>query len=91
MLEWMAWTPITALFFGAIAALLIVMTILQVLSPTFARIGWLGISTTRGDRVFISLLATGWINILWIVFSTASQWFALALGLVVSAVILAMG
>ena len=91
MLEWMAWTPLTAWFFTAVALLLVVMTVLQVASPTVARAGWLGISTTRGDRIFISLLTIGWINILWIVFSNTSQWFALGLGLVVAAIILTRG
>ncbi len=91
MLEWMAWTPVTAWFFGSIATLLLAMTVLQVVYPTVARAGWLGITTTRGDRIFISLLAIGWINILWIVFSNTSQWFALGLGLVVAAVISTRG
>lgn len=91
MLEWMAWTPVTATFFVVIAAILVCMTVLERLRPTVARQGFLRITTTRGERLFISLLITGWINILWIAFTDHSQWFALAIGLAVSALVLAKG
>lgn len=91
MLEWMAWTQITATFFAVIAALLVVMAALEILRPTVARPGWLQITTTRGERLFIALLATGWINIFWIAFTNHSQWIALVLGLAVSTLILARG
>ncbi|MEV8468891.1 DUF2160 domain-containing protein [Fluviibacterium sp. DFM31] len=91
MLDWMAWTPPTAIFFTVIAALLVVMSVLEQLRPTVARQGFLHITTTRGERLFIALLTTGWINILWIAFTDQSQWLALGLGLVVSALIMARG
>lgn len=91
MLEWMAWTPPTATFFSVIAALLVFMTVLESLRPTVARRGFLPITTTRGERLFIALLTTGWINILWIAFTNFSQWSALGLGLIVSAFIMARG
>lgn len=49
------------------------------------------ITTTRGERLFIALLLTGWINIFWIMATNASQWGALGAGLVVSAIVLAFG
>ena len=91
MLEWMAWTPITAAFFSVIVALLIVMTVLERIRPTTARQGFLMITTTRGERLFIALLSTAWINLLWIAFTDTSQWIALGIGLAVSALILAKG
>lgn len=91
MLEWMAWTPPTAIFFTMIAGLLVFMTVLEQLRPTVARQGFLHITTTRGERLFISLLTTGWINIFWIAITDFSQWGALALGLAVSALIMARG
>ncbi|QZZ37315.1 DUF2160 domain-containing protein [Nitratireductor kimnyeongensis] len=87
----MAWTPTTAVFFAVIAMLLLTMTMLEILWPTVARQGFLKITTTRGERLFIALLVTGWINILWIAFTDASQWIALGIGLAVSALILARG
>lgn len=91
MLEWMAWTPLTAIFFAVIAAMLVVMAVLERIVPTVPRQGFLRITTTRGERLFIALLTTGWINILWIAFTDLSQWTALGLGLVVSLLILAKG
>ncbi|SHH75931.1 DUF2160 domain-containing protein [Cognatishimia maritima] len=91
MLEWMAWTPITAVFFIVIASILAFMTVLERIKPTVPRQGVMQISTTRGERLFIALLATGWINILWIAFTDFNQWGALALGLTVSALIMARG
>jgi len=91
MLEWMAWTPITAVFFAVIAAILVFMTVLERFKPTVARQGFLHFTTTRGERLFIALLATGWINILWIAFTNSSQWIALVIGLAVSALILTRG
>ncbi len=57
MLRWMAWTPPVAIFFGVIGALLIGMTVWELRSPCVARRGWLPMATTRGDRLFIGLLA----------------------------------
>ena len=91
MLEWMAWTPVTAAFFSVIALMLMTMGVLERLYPTVPRQGFLQITTTRGERLFIALLVTGWINILWIAVSDASQWGALGLGLALSALILAKG
>lgn len=91
MLEWMAWTTPTALFFATVALLLGCMTILELVRPTVPRSGFLWIETTRGDRIFISLLTAGWINLIWMAFTDASQWFALAISLAVSILIMARG
>ena len=63
---WMAWTPPTAIFFGLLAATLAVMTWLAVAYPEAERVGILRIPTTRGDRLFISLIMTAVIHLLWI-------------------------
>ena len=63
-LGWMAWTWQTALFFGVIALLLVLMTVWEIRRPGGGeRRGVLGLVTTRGDRLFISLLAAGFILI----------------------------
>ena len=66
MLDWMAWTLPTAVFFIVIALLLVAMTVWQVASPTVARRGLLPIVTTRGDRLFIGLLGSAYIQLLWL-------------------------
>ena len=76
-MEWMAWTWPTAAFFAAIAATLGVMTLLQLRFPSVARMGVLGIETTRGDRLFITLLGSAFINLAWIGLFDASQYGAL--------------
>ena len=59
---WMAWTFPVALFFWIIACLLITMMLLAIRWPETPRVGALRIETTRGDRLFISLLGSGFIS-----------------------------
>jgi predicted small integral membrane protein len=65
-IAWMAWTLPTAIFFGLLAATLAVMTWLAVAYPEAERVGILRIPTTRGDRLFISLIMTALIHLIWI-------------------------
>jgi predicted small integral membrane protein len=67
-IAWMAWTLPTAIFFGLLAATLSVMTWLAIAYPEAERVGILRIPTTRGDRLFISLIMTAVIHLLWIGF-----------------------
>ena len=74
--EWMAWTPVTAGFFCAIALILIGMTIWEVLSPCVERRGFLPIVTTRGDRLFIGLLGSAYIHLAWLGLTDFPLWIA---------------
>src|SRR3954470_8771523 len=65
-IAWMAWTPPTAIFFAMLAMTLAVMTWLAVAYPEAERVGILRIPTTRGDRLFISLIMAAVIHLLWI-------------------------
>jgi predicted small integral membrane protein len=65
-IAWMAWTLPTAIFFVLLSATLAVMTWLAVAYPEAERVGILRIPTTRGDRLFISLIMTAVIHLLWI-------------------------
>jgi len=67
-IAWMAWTLPTAIFFVLISLTLGVMTWLAVAYPEAERIGVLRIPTTRGDRLFLSLIAAAVIHLLWIGF-----------------------
>ena len=80
-LEWMAWTAPTAAFFVAIAALLVGMTAWEIVSPTRRRRGWLPIATTRGDRLFVGLLASAFLHLAWLGLFDWSLWPALGLSL----------
>jgi predicted small integral membrane protein len=79
MFEWMAWTLPVAVFFSCIALMLVGMTIWEIKSPTTLRRGWLPIATTRGDRLFIGLMAAAWVNLGFVALSEkAMTWFNLA-------------
>src|SRR3981189_1214624 len=65
-IAWMAWTLPTAIFFVLLSMTLAVMTWLAVAYPEAERVGILRIPTTRGDRLFISLIMTAVIHFLWI-------------------------
>ncbi len=67
-IAWMAWTPPTAIFFVLLAMTLAVMTWLAVAYPEAERVGVLRIPTTRGDRLFISLIMAAVIHLLWVGF-----------------------
>ena len=78
-LAWMAWTTPTAVFFCTIAGLIFAMFIWELLSPGGSpRRGALGLTTTRGDRLFISLLASGALCLAWLALVPLSLWWALA-------------
>ncbi|MDW3225461.1 MAG: DUF2160 domain-containing protein [Paracoccaceae bacterium] len=76
-MAWMAWTVPTAIFFAVIASLLIIFTILAIKYPETPRVGILRIETTRGDRLFITLLGSAFINLIWLGLEVAPQPYAL--------------
>jgi predicted small integral membrane protein len=76
---WMAWTFPVALFFFCIASLLILFTLLAIRFPETPRRGVLHIETTRGDRLFITLLGSAFINLGWLYFFGAPLTGALIL------------
>jgi predicted small integral membrane protein len=71
-----------------IAALLLICTILAINYPETLRVGVLHIDTTRGDRLFITLLGSAFINLAWLGLVDAHQWAALVVGLLYAAVVL---
>lgn len=78
MFEWMAWTLPVAVFFCSIVLMLIVMTVWELKSPTVERKGFLPITTTRGDRLFIGLLAAAYVNLAFVAVSEKMiVWFGL--------------
>lgn len=80
---WMAWTLPTALFFIAILTLIISMAVWEYLSPGGnPRVGVLRFETTRGDRLFVSLLGSAFIHLAWLGLVGSNLWWALALSVV---------
>ncbi len=84
---WMAWTFPVALFFWIIASLLVLFTILAIRFPETPRKGILRIETTRGDRLFISLLGSAFICLIWLFFFGAPVWWGLMLCFVYAAAV----
>jgi predicted small integral membrane protein len=78
MFEWMAWTTPVAVFFCCIVMMLIGMTVWEIKVPTVERRGFLPIATTRGDRLFIGLLAAAYMNLAFVAVSEKMvTWFGL--------------
>ena len=76
-LSWMAWTWPTAAFFVFIALCLAAMSVWEYYVPGGSpRRGILGLDTTRGDRLFISLLGSAYIHLAWLALTTVTLWIA---------------
>ncbi len=90
-LEWMAWTPFTAIFFSTIFLMLCAMTVWQILQPSITRRGFLPIAATRGDRLFIGLLSSGYIHLAWIGLTDISLFVATGIALVWMVVLMRWG
>ncbi|MEM9223959.1 MAG: DUF2160 domain-containing protein [Pseudomonadota bacterium] len=87
-LSWMAWTWQTAVFFALIAASLLAMTFWEFAKPGGnPRIGVLGLLTTRGDRLFVSLLSAAYIHLAWLAFASGPLWIASAIALGVALIV----
>ncbi|MCR9254621.1 MAG: DUF2160 domain-containing protein [Alphaproteobacteria bacterium] len=82
MLTWMAWTWPTALFFLFIITCLATLTVLELRYPGGdPRRGVFGLDTTRGDRLFISLLGSAYIFLAYLGFFGPPLWIPLAIAL----------
>jgi predicted small integral membrane protein len=78
--SWMAWTGPTAIFFVVIFLLIAGMGVWEYLSPGGSpRVGILRFETTRGDRLFVSLLGSAFIHLAWLGLVGPSLWWALGL------------
>jgi predicted small integral membrane protein len=83
LLSWMAWTWPTAAFFGFILLCFVVMTVWEFYSPGGSpRRGVLRLDTTRGDRLFISLLGSAYILLAWLGLFGQPLWIAVAICIV---------
>jgi len=82
-LSWMAWTLPTAIFFATIGLLLVGMAVWEYVAPGGnPRVGVLRFETTRGDRLFLSLLGSAFIHLAWLGLIGPNLWWALALSIV---------
>ena len=87
-LTWMAWTWQTGAFFICIAAVLTGMVIWELRRPGGApRRGILALDTTRGDRLFISLLGSAFIHLAWLGLLGTPLWGAGVVSLIFAAAV----
>lgn len=90
-LAWMGWTTPTAIFFVVIVCLLLGMCVWEAFSPGGGpRIGILRFETTRGDRLFLSLLGSGFIHLAWLGLVGPDLWKALGVSIVYALVVFAV-
>lgn len=79
-LGWMAWTGPTAAFFVFVFGAIALMGVLEWRSPGGApRRGVFGLETTRGDRLFISLLGSIYLFLAWLWLFSTPLWGAIIL------------
>lgn len=91
-MQWMLWTWPTALFFAIIALMLIGMTLWEIAIPAQERRGLIiPMRTTRGDRLFIGLLASAYLCAVWITLIPLSAWLLLAAVVALVTVLLRWG
>jgi predicted small integral membrane protein len=82
LLHWMAWTWPTAVFFIFIFCCLVGMSVWEFYQPGGSpRRGVLGLDTTRGDRLFISLLGSAFVFLAWLGFMGTPLWGGLTIAI----------
>jgi predicted small integral membrane protein len=82
LLSWMAWTWPTALFFMFVFASIAAMGVWEYYAPGGdPRHGIFGLDTTRGDRLFITLLGSSFIFLAWLGIFGVPLWGGLILAL----------
>jgi len=80
--SWMAWTRATAAFFLFVFAAVTTMGVWEYFSPGGGpRRGILGLDTTRGDRLFISLLGSAFIFLAWLGLAGPPLWAPLGIAI----------
>jgi predicted small integral membrane protein len=87
-LSWMAWTRPTAIFFVVILCLIVTMSVWEYFSPGGQpRTGILRFETTRGDRLFVTLLGSAFINLAWLAMIDLNLWWALVVSALYAVVV----
>lgn len=83
MLSWMAWTWPTGIFFILLFLAMGIITVIEIKKPgTSERKGALGLTTTRGDRLFLTMLGSAYIFLAWLGLIGEPLWWPLAFSLV---------
>ena len=80
---WMAWTPATFILFCGIFSAIAIIGVLEGFKyrDGLERRGVFGLTTTLGDRLFISLLGTAYIFLAWLGLVGQPLWWPLGLSM----------
>ncbi|UWR21602.1 DUF2160 domain-containing protein [Sulfitobacter sp. S190] len=80
---WMAWTPVTFVLFCGIFGAIAIIAVLEITKyrDGIERVGVLGLTTTLGDRLFITLLGTAYIFLAWLGLMGQPLWAPLGLSM----------
>lgn len=87
----MAWTWPTGLFFISVGVMLMTMIVIEIKWPGIDRRGFLPMITSRGDRLFISLLSAAYIHLVWLAMTTLPLVFASVLATAAAIVVMKWG
>ena len=90
-MNWMAWTWPTGLFFISVGVMLMSMIVIEIKWPGIDRRGFLPMITSRGDRLFISLLSAAYIHLVWLAMTTLPLVFASVLATAAAIVVMKWG
>lgn len=83
LISWMAWTWPTAAFFVFVFGSIAAMGVWEFYVPGGGpRHGIFGLDTTRGDRLFITLLGSAFISLAWLGIYGIPLWGGLVLSMV---------
>ena len=63
---WMQWSVPSAIFFLALFVTIVGMSLWEGKVPSLARKGFLPVETTRGERLFLGIISTIGIFLIWI-------------------------
>lgn len=92
MLAWMHWTWQSGIAFLLLAGLLIGLAILDRFHPGYSRKGLLPMATTRGDRVFLSIVTLVALLLLQLKFlPDLSSWWVLGCSGITTTAIISRG
>jgi predicted small integral membrane protein len=88
LVAWMAWTWPTAGFFAFVFLCLASMSVWEYYAPGGApRRGILRLDTTRGDRLFVSLLGSAFIFLAWLGIMGTPLWAPLVIAIVYAVIV----
>jgi len=90
--EWMRWNWPSAIFFGVIFGAIVGCTVWDVIAPGCRRRRWLPFAMTRGDRLFIGIILTIGLFLLWLAtVGNQALWGAGVLALILNAALARWG